>query len=221
MTPTVVISQSKLNRYQYDLLYVHIIISSHSGIVFFCEVRKTHSVSFVIASLSRHTGYDTFYTTSVSYFTVTDQLATTYTVTVHYTFFLFYGNPIQPIVWALFSACGVSTWALFLLDSVECSELCFYARGSCFTNIWLLLNYFATIIYNHLQSFTLLLEMLGLENPQRHQSEQQWSFHTVNSKTSTAQLNCLFCFEVWLLVVVDCSRGISPSFISFNSFPQF
>ena len=62
----VVISQSKLNRYQYDLLYVHVIISSHNGIVVFCEIRKTHSVSFDIASLLRHTGYDTIYTSVTS-----------------------------------------------------------------------------------------------------------------------------------------------------------
>ena len=172
----------------------------------FCEIRKTLSVSFVVASMLWHNLHECFSLHSKSKETSWLRL------TVHYTFFLFYGNPIQHIVWALFSACGVSTWALFLLDSVECSELCFYARGSCFTNIWLLWNYFATIIY-------FIAGNVRLRKPTK--ASIRTTVIISYSKTSTAQLNYFFCFEVRLLVVVDCLRGISPSFISFNSFPQF
>ena len=71
----VVISRSKLNQYQDDLLYVRVRISSHNvffSSFFFVWYRKiwsTLSIRFVEVCSSRLAGSDNTYT-SISYFTV-------------------------------------------------------------------------------------------------------------------------------------------------------
>ena len=46
----VVISRSKLNQYQDDLLYVRVIISSHNVCVFSCDTAKYEALSLYVLS---------------------------------------------------------------------------------------------------------------------------------------------------------------------------
>ena len=71
----VVISRSKLDPYQTDLLYVHAINIAYTMVwVGYGEIWNTSCVSCVAASESWRADYGRTYTTRVSYFAVTHEI---------------------------------------------------------------------------------------------------------------------------------------------------